>query len=143
MPEELRKEQLWRGNTALHTAYGSSLQGYCRNRNRTRVIVRAFRAVPGLFCATAQILFPAGVRREETGKAVMAQEDPDDFPIRCDEPLAGEDGSYALYGSGGASLYDGAKLRALGGWMRPTPQPTSRISTSVTAPGSAAGRRST
>ncbi len=38
LPEELRKEQLWRGNTATHTAYGSSLQGYCRNRDRTRVI---------------------------------------------------------------------------------------------------------
>ena len=38
LPEELRKEQLWRGNTAAHTAYGSSLQAYCRNRDRTRVI---------------------------------------------------------------------------------------------------------
>ena len=38
LPEELRKEQLWRGNTAMHTAYGSSLQAYCRNRDRTRVI---------------------------------------------------------------------------------------------------------
>jgi len=81
-------------------------------------LLRAFHEVPELFCATAQIRFPEGVRREETGKAVMAAQDNDnleDFPIRCDEPLAGEDGSYVLYGSGGASLYDAAKLRALGG----------------------------
>ena len=37
-------------------------------------LVRAFDRVPDLFCATAQIRFPAGVRREETGKAVMAQD---------------------------------------------------------------------
>jgi O-antigen biosynthesis protein len=75
----------------------------------------AFNQVPGLFCATAQIRFPAGVRREETGKAVMAQAHPDDFPIRCDLPLAGEDLTWVLYGSGGCSLYDAAMLRALGG----------------------------
>jgi GT2 family glycosyltransferase len=75
----------------------------------------AFRAVPSLFCATAQIRFPAGVRREETGKAVMAQTHPDDFPIRCDEPIPGEDLTYVLYGSGGCSLYDAAMLRSLGG----------------------------
>jgi GT2 family glycosyltransferase len=75
----------------------------------------AFKAVPDLFCATAQILFPPGVRREETGKAVMAQSGPDDFPIRCDEPLPGEDLTWVLYGSGGCSLYDAARLRALGG----------------------------
>jgi GT2 family glycosyltransferase len=74
----------------------------------------AFDAVPDLFCATAQILFPPGVRREETGKAVMAQSGPDDFPVRCDEPLPGEDLTWVLYGSGGCSLYDAAKLRALG-----------------------------
>jgi hypothetical protein len=45
----------------------------------------------------------------------MAQSRPDDFPIRCDEPLPGEDLSYVLYGSGGCSLYDAARLRALGG----------------------------
>jgi len=76
---------------------------------------QAFDAVPDLFCATAQILFPPGVRREETGKAVMAQAGPDDFPVRCDEPLPGEDLTWVLYGSGGCSLYDAAKLRALGG----------------------------
>ncbi|MBZ5584411.1 MAG: glycosyltransferase, partial [Acidobacteriia bacterium] len=75
----------------------------------------AFGRVPDLFCATAQIRFPAGVRREETGKTVMAQAAPQDFPIRCDEPLPGEDQSYVLYGSGGCSLFDAAKLRALGG----------------------------
>jgi hypothetical protein len=38
LPDELRKQQLWRGNTAAHTRYGSSLQAYCRNRDRQRVI---------------------------------------------------------------------------------------------------------
>ena len=77
-------------------------------------LLRAFDQVPDLFCATAQIRFPDGVRREETGKTVMAQSVPEDFPVRCDEPLPGEDLSYVLYGSGGCSLYHAAKLRALG-----------------------------
>ncbi len=34
-------------------------------------LLAAFARVPDLFCATAQIFFPDGVRREETGKAVM------------------------------------------------------------------------
>ena len=38
LPDELRKQQLWRGNTAMHTSFGSSLQAYCRNRDRQRVI---------------------------------------------------------------------------------------------------------
>jgi glycosyltransferase involved in cell wall biosynthesis len=76
---------------------------------------QAFEHVPGLFCATAQILFPPGVRREETGKANYGQNSPDDFPVRCDLPIRGEDLSYVLYGSGGCSLYDAAKLHALGG----------------------------
>lgn len=75
----------------------------------------AFEQVPSLFCATAQIRFAEGVRREETGKAVMAQTLPTDFPIRCEEPLPGENLTYVLYGSGGCSLYDAEKLRALGG----------------------------
>jgi O-antigen biosynthesis protein len=75
----------------------------------------AFDTIPDLFCATAQIRFPAGVRREETGKAVMAQDSPEDFPLRCDEPVPGEDLSWVLYGSGGCSVYDAAKLRALDG----------------------------
>jgi len=79
-----------------------------------RALRRKFDEVTSLFCATAQIRFPAGARREETGKAVMAQTGPEDFPVRCDEPLPGEDGTYVLYGSGGCSLYDVAKLRALG-----------------------------
>ncbi|MGA2773295.1 MAG: glycosyltransferase family 2 protein [Bryobacteraceae bacterium] len=78
-------------------------------------LVGAFERVPDLFCATAQIRFPEGIRREETGKTVMAQSHPYDFPIRCDEPLPGEDLSYVLYGSGGCSLYDAARLRTLGG----------------------------
>jgi len=79
-----------------------------------RALRQKFDGVTSLFCATAQIQFPAGARREETGKAVMAQAGPEDFPVRCDEPLPGEDGTYVLYGSGGCSLYDVAKLRALG-----------------------------
>jgi O-antigen biosynthesis protein len=75
----------------------------------------AFDKIPDLFCATAQIRFPAGVRREETGKAVMAQDSPEEFPLRCDEPITGEDLSWVLYGSGGCSVYDAGKLRALDG----------------------------
>jgi GT2 family glycosyltransferase/glycosyltransferase involved in cell wall biosynthesis len=78
-------------------------------------LTEAFDRVPDLFCATAQIQFPAGVRREETGKAVMRQLSATDFPIRCEEPAEGENLTYVLYGSGGCSLYDAAKLRALGG----------------------------
>lgn len=74
----------------------------------------AFDKVPDLFCATAQIRFPAGLRREETGKAVMAQDHPDDFPLRCDVPVPGEDLTWVLYGSGGCSVYDTGKLRSLG-----------------------------
>jgi GT2 family glycosyltransferase len=77
-------------------------------------LLSAFGQVPNLFCATAQILFPPGVRREETGKAVMRQEQPADFPVHCLDPLPGEDLSYVFYGSGGCSLFDTAKLRALG-----------------------------
>ncbi len=76
----------------------------------------AFDRVPELFCATAQILFPEGQRREETGKAVMPLNRAwNAFPVRCDEPVPGENFSYVLYGSGGCSLYDARKLRALGG----------------------------
>jgi GT2 family glycosyltransferase len=75
----------------------------------------AFDRVPDLFCATAQIFFPKGARREETGKAVWRRESITDLPLRCDEPVAGEDLTWVLYGSGGCSLYDTAKLRAIGG----------------------------
>ena len=78
---------------------------------------KAFEKVPDLFCATAQIFFPDGRRREETGKAVISpQPGPHDFPVHCGTPIEGEDGSYVLYGSGGCSLYDRAKLNALGGF---------------------------
>lgn len=78
---------------------------------------RAFDARPGLFCATAQILFPNGRRREETGKAVMPPGlGPSDFPIRCAEPIEGENYTDVLYGSGGCSMYATAMLRALGGF---------------------------
>ena len=79
-----------------------------------RALRAAFDAVPDLFCATAQIFFPDGVRREETGKAVFAGP-PGEFPIRCELPIPGEDLSCVLYGSGGCSLYSAGKLRALGG----------------------------
>jgi GT2 family glycosyltransferase/glycosyltransferase involved in cell wall biosynthesis len=79
--------------------------------------VEAFAAVPDLFCATAQIFFPEGRRREETGKAVfIARPRSYAFPVECAPPLEGEDGSYVFYGSGGCSLYDVTKLRALGGF---------------------------
>lgn len=79
-------------------------------------LLDAFAAVPDLFCATAQIFFPPGQRREETGKAVLREPaSPGDYPVWCAEPLPGEDHSYVLYGSGGCSLYDTRKLRALGG----------------------------
>ncbi len=81
----------------------------------------AFDRVPDLFAATAQIFFPAGQRREETGKTVMpADRGITDFPLRCDEPVVSDDGdedlSYVLYGSGGCTLYDARKLEALGGF---------------------------
>ncbi len=75
----------------------------------------AFRRVPELFCATAQIFFPPGMRREETGKAVWRRDSPRDFPVRCDDPVPGEDLTWVLYGSGGCSLFDTEKLRLLGG----------------------------
>jgi len=75
----------------------------------------AFDEIPNLYCATAQIFFPPGIRREETGKAVWRREGPLDFPVRCDEPYEGEDLTWVLYGSGGCSLFDTAKLREMGG----------------------------
>jgi len=38
LPEALKKEQLWRGDTAKHTDFGSTLQAYCRNRTESRLI---------------------------------------------------------------------------------------------------------
>ncbi|MBC8165175.1 MAG: glycosyltransferase, partial [Bryobacteraceae bacterium] len=84
-----------------------------------RALREAFHVVPDLFCATAQIFFPPGRRREETGKAVMRpparHRTTTEFPVYCAEPLPGEDLTYVLYGSGGCSLYDTQKLRAIGG----------------------------
>jgi glycosyltransferase involved in cell wall biosynthesis len=37
------------------------------------------------------------------------------FPLWCEMPLEGEDGTWVLYGSGGCTLYETGKLRALGG----------------------------
>lgn len=81
-------------------------------------LFEAFRSVPDLFCATAQIFFPPGQRREETGKAVMppsGERNNEDFPVRCEIPDPDEDQTYVLYGSGGCSLFDTAKLLALRG----------------------------
>ena len=82
-------------------------------------LLQAFEKVPDLFCATAQIFFPQGTRREETGIAVMpfaTDRKPTDFPLRCELPAAGENLSYVLYGSGGCSLYEAGRLAALGGF---------------------------
>lgn len=79
-------------------------------------LLDAFGQAPDLFCATAQIFFPAGKRREETGKAVWRRKRArPDFFVHCVEPLEGENLTPVLYGSGGCSLFDTAKLRALGG----------------------------
>ncbi|WP_031496016.1 glycosyltransferase [Bryobacter aggregatus] len=75
---------------------------------------RAFDLFPNLFCATAQIFFPEGKRREETGKAAWKPVSPRDFPVRCLPPAAGENYTPVLYGSGGCSLYDTRKLLAIG-----------------------------
>ena len=80
-----------------------------------RSLATAFDEIPDLYCATAQIFFPPGIRREETGKAVWRREGPLDFPVRCDDPYDGEDLTWVLYGSGGCSLFDTAKLREMGG----------------------------
>ena len=78
---------------------------------------KAFEQVPSLFSASAQIFFPEGQRREETGKTVWAGARATvDFPVRCEMPLDGEDLSYVLYGSGGCTLYAAAKLAAIGGF---------------------------
>jgi GT2 family glycosyltransferase/glycosyltransferase involved in cell wall biosynthesis len=82
-----------------------------------RALLAAFDEVPDLFCATAQIFFPEGRRREETGKAVLLREKAAaDFPVSCAAPLEGESLSYVMYGSGGCSLYDARKLRQCGGF---------------------------
>ena len=80
-------------------------------------LLHPFETVPDLFAASAQILFPEGRRREETGKTVMnPAPGVNQFPVQCDIPLDGEDHSYVLYGSGGCTLYDAAKLEALCGF---------------------------
>jgi len=79
-------------------------------------LLAAFDSVPDLFCAAAQIFFPPGKRREETGKAVWrVKRARPDFFVHCIDPVDGENLSPVLYGSGGCSLFDTAKLRALGG----------------------------
>lgn len=81
-----------------------------------RALLDAFQRIPALFCATAQIFFPEGKRREETGKAVLRRApEPTEFPVWCETPVAGEDHTPVSYGSGGCSLYDTEKLRTCGG----------------------------
>jgi GT2 family glycosyltransferase/glycosyltransferase involved in cell wall biosynthesis len=82
-----------------------------------RALRAAFECVPDLFCSSAQIFLPPGQRREETGKTVFNLNPAvTDLPLRCDEPLEGEDLTWVPYGSGGCSLYDAAKLETLGGF---------------------------
>ncbi|WP_395093744.1 hypothetical protein [Armatimonas sp.] len=38
LPDALKKDQLFRGDTARRTAFGSVIQCYCRNRSQTRLI---------------------------------------------------------------------------------------------------------
>jgi len=79
---------------------------------------RAFDLFPNLFCATAQIFFPEGKRREETGKAAWKPTGERDFPVRCLPPTGGENYTPVLYGSGGCSLYDTRKLLEIGCFKR-------------------------
>ena len=74
----------------------------------------AFDKIPNLFSATAQIFFPENKRREETGKAAYKPTTPRDFPLRCETPVDGENYTPVLYGSGGCTLYDTAKLLTIG-----------------------------
>jgi len=77
----------------------------------------AFEMVPDLFASSAQIFFPEGKRREETGKTSLRPAlAATGFPVRCDEPMEGEDLSYVLYPSGGCTLYDARKFAELGGF---------------------------
>lgn len=50
LPDALKKDQLFRGDTARRTAFGSVVQGYCRNRSQARTIsnwgVEKFPAPP-------------------------------------------------------------------------------------------------
>ncbi len=80
------------------------------------VLRKAFDTTPDLFCATAQIFFPPGQRREETGLCFWHGDAGDEFPVYCAEPAQGEDGTLVLYGSGGCSMYATLKLRGLGGF---------------------------
>jgi GT2 family glycosyltransferase len=78
---------------------------------------RSFDVVPNLFSSSAQIFLPEGQRREETGKTILSIESAaKDHPVSCPEPLPGEDQTWVLYGSGGCTLYDAAKLHQLGGF---------------------------
>ena len=50
---------------------------------RPLALLRPFETVPELFCSTAQIFFPEGRRREETGKTVLnPRPGVTEFPVR-------------------------------------------------------------
>ena len=79
-------------------------------------LLRAFLEMPDLFCASPQVFLPDGVPRQETGKTVVRTSPAlDDFPVRCDVPVEGEDRTCVLYGSSGCSLFDAQRLLFLNG----------------------------
>ena len=59
--------------------------------------------------------------------------------MRCDEPIPGEDLTWVLYGSGGCSLFDTAKLARWAASAKLSIRLMWKISISAIAPGSAAG----
>ena len=52
-------------------------------------LTAAFAKEQELFAATAQIFFPEGARREETGKAMYHRNKTGQFPVWCEMPLPG------------------------------------------------------
>ena len=108
--------------------------------------VAAFDKVPDLFCATAQIFFPEGVRREETGKAVMPfarERKPAEFPVRCDVALCRRGSQLrAVRQRRMLAVRRGEARCSSARWTKSTSRPMSRIWISVSAAGGAAGRRS-
>ena len=87
-------------------------------------LLLAFDRVPDLFCATAQILFPAGVRREETGKAFWRTRNFNNIRVRMVEYTPGYladhwcDRGHVLYvveGELDTELRDGRKFKLLPG----------------------------
>jgi hypothetical protein len=65
LPDELRRQQELRGNTAMRTAFGSSLQAYCRNRNRDGGVIGSKVAL--FACPASQALATLGQIELEEG----------------------------------------------------------------------------